>query len=105
MKQSKVYTYGKHALVEALAHAPHAVLKVFAEPKALDKELRATIEHAGVAVAPLVQGVSRADLKAGTSHQGLVGQISLFNLLVPYQKFVEQLQATPATSLVALAGL
>jgi len=105
MKQSKVYTYGKHALVEALAHAPHAVLKVFAEPKALDKELRATIERAGVAVAPLSQGVSRADLKSGASHQGVVGQISLFNLLRPYQKFIETLSAAPSTSLVLLAGL
>lgn len=105
MKQNKVYTYGKHALAEALAHAPHAVLKVFAEPKSLDKELRMAIERAGVAVAPLAQGVSRADLKSGASHQGVVGQISLFNLLVPYQKFAEKLSITPATSLVVLAGL
>jgi 23S rRNA (guanosine2251-2'-O)-methyltransferase len=105
VKQNKVYTYGRHALEEALTHAPHAVLKVFAEQKALGKELREKIERAGVAVAPLAQGVSRADLKSGASHQGIVGQISLFNLLVPYQKFAEHLKVSPATSLVVLAGI
>jgi len=105
MKQNKVYTYGKHALAEALAYAPRAVLKVFADPKELDKDLRALVARAGVTVAPLASGVARADMKSGAAHQGIVGQISLFNLLVPYSKFVENLQPTPATSLVLLAGL
>ena len=105
MKQSKVYTYGKHALAEALAYAPHAVLKVFADEKSLDKELRAAVARAGVATAPLAGGVSRADLKSGASHQGIVGQISLFNLLLPYDKFISGVQPTAATSLVLLAGV
>lgn len=105
MKQSKAYIYGRHALFEALTHAPRVLLKVFADPRALDKELRTAIEQAGVTVAPLAQGVSRADLKSGTAHQGLVGQISLFNLLVPYEQFIQTLKPTAATSLVLLAGL
>ncbi len=105
MKQTRVYTYGRHALAEALAHAPRALLKVFAEPRELDKELRVLIERAGVAVAPLSQGVARADIKAGSSHQGIVGQISLFNLLLPYSKFVESFVPTPNTALVLLNGV
>jgi 23S rRNA (guanosine2251-2'-O)-methyltransferase len=36
MKRPKVYAHGKHAVGEALAHAPHAVLKVFKDAKGED---------------------------------------------------------------------
>lgn len=105
MKQNKIYTYGKHALEEALEFAPHALLKVFFEPRDIDKLLLRKIEAAGVATAKLGEGVARADLKRGASHQGVIGQISLHKLMVPYQTFLDTLQPTPATALVLLCGV
>ena len=40
----KIYIYGKHALTEALLHAPHTVRKVFLSPEVNDPELRALLK-------------------------------------------------------------
>lgn len=105
MKQNKIYTYGKHALMEALQHAPRAVLKVFFDPKALDKELRGLIDLSNVPTAKLAEGQARADMQSGAAHQGIIGQISVFNLVTPYLTFAKNLQPTPHTALILLNGV
>lgn len=105
MKQNKIYTYGTHALEEALRFAPHALLKVYIERSSADKKLLREIEASGVATAKLGEGTARADLRAGASHQGVIGQISLHALMTPYQKFIDSVEAVPATSLVLLCGV
>ncbi|HWB34021.1 MAG TPA: 23S rRNA (guanosine(2251)-2'-O)-methyltransferase RlmB [Candidatus Paceibacterota bacterium] len=105
MKQAKVYIYGKHAVSEALMHARSAVLKVFADTRALDPGLRAIVGSSGVVVEPLSSGMARADLKAGSAHQNVIAQISVFNLSRRYEDFMRELAVTPATCLVVLAGV
>lgn len=105
MKQNKVYIYGKHAALEALLHAPKSILKVYFEADAVDTKLRRIIEQAGIPTARLSEGMARSDIKSGTSHQGVIGQISLHNLIVPYQTFSQTLASTPHTSLVLMSGV
>jgi 23S rRNA (guanosine2251-2'-O)-methyltransferase len=105
MKQNKIYTYGKHALLEALQYAPQAVLKVFFDPKVVDKELRGLIDLSGVPTAKLAEGQARSDLQSKAAHQGIIGQISVFNLVIPYQIFAKTLQPTPHTALILLNGV
>jgi 23S rRNA (guanosine2251-2'-O)-methyltransferase len=105
VKQNKIYIYGKHALLEALEYAPKAVLKIYTELKALDPTLKASITHTRIPVAPLSEGLARSDMKSGAGHQNIVAQISLFNLLRPYQTFIDELKVTPQTSLLLLAGI
>lgn len=105
MKHNKIYIYGKHALEEALAHAPQAILKVFLEPKAADAQLQKIIQHTGIPTAPLLQGMQRSDMRSGTAHQGIIAQLSVHQLVVPYEQFVGTLAPTPNTALVLLCGV
>jgi len=105
MKQTKLYIYGKHALWEAITHAPKALLKVYFDPKALDAQFKKAIKESGIPTAPFNDGRSRADLKSGAADQGIIGQVSLHQLVTPFQKFAEDMKATPNTSLVLLNGV
>ncbi len=105
MKQTKIYIYGKHALTEALLHAPQSLLKVFFEPRGVDAELKKLIKDSGIPTGTFGQGRSKADLKSGAPHQDVIGQVSLHQLVTPYQKFAETLKAHANTSLVLLNGV
>jgi 23S rRNA (guanosine2251-2'-O)-methyltransferase len=105
MKRTKIYIYGRHALWEALSHAPKSLLKVFVEPRMLDAQLKKLINESGVPVAPFHDGRSKADLKAGAAHQGIIGQVSIHQLVVAYQDFAPTLDVSPRTSLLLLNGV
>ena len=99
MKQNKVFTYGRHALSEALKHAPHTVTKVYLDNKQVDTKLRGQIDRLGIPVAKLSEGMARSDMKSGAAHQGIIGSISIPQLMVPWQKFIS---AAPARGAVVL---
>lgn len=105
MKQNKVYIYGKHALLEALTYAPNALNKIYFEPRSLDSALMKRIQQSGIATARLSEGLGKSDMRSGTAHQGIIGQILLSELLTPYQKFLDELVVTPDTVLVLLHGV
>ncbi len=105
MKQNKVFTYGRHALKEALDFAPHALTKVYLDSKQIDTKLQRQIEAANIPIAKLSEGMARSDMKSGTAHQGIIGSVSIPQLLQPYERFLESLQNTPSTSVVLLSGV
>jgi len=105
MKQTKIYIYGKHAVTEALAHAPKAVTKVYVDTRTVEKSVQSLISKAGVPTGPLALGQARSDMVRGTAHQGLMASISLHELLVPYSTFVEKLEPHKETMLVLLSGV
>lgn len=105
MKQKKVYTFGKHALIEALHYAPQAVLKVYFDAKALDAKLLKLIQRTGVATAKFAEGQAKSDMRSGSAHQGIIGQISVHELVTPYRAFAESLTVTTHTSLVLFSGV
>jgi 23S rRNA (guanosine2251-2'-O)-methyltransferase len=105
MKQSKVFTYGRHALSEALKYAPQSVTKVYLDNKQVDTKLRGQIDRLGIPVAKLSEGMARSDMKSGAAHQGIIGSVSIAQLMVPWQKFLDTLQARPGVALVLLNGV
>lgn len=105
MKHGKVFIYGKHAVEEALTSAPRALTKVYIDERQTDKKFVAKIHSAGVPTGPLSLGLARSDMKSGAPHQGVVGQISLHALIVPYQKFTDALPITEHTCIVFLSGV
>ncbi|OGC86951.1 23S rRNA (guanosine(2251)-2'-O)-methyltransferase RlmB [Candidatus Adlerbacteria bacterium RIFCSPHIGHO2_02_FULL_54_18] len=105
MKQNKVFIYGRHALAEALAHAPKVVTKVYLNRKAVDTKLRRHVDQLGIPVAELSEGLARSDMKSGAAHQGIIGSISLAALVRPYAEFIERIVPTKNTALVLLNGV
>lgn len=102
---SKIFIYGKHALSEALLHAPQALTRVYLERGAVDPKVEEKIVKAGIPTAPLSEGQAKSDMRSGASHQGVIAQLSLSKLLLPYEKFADALKVTPDTSLLLMAGL
>jgi 23S rRNA (guanosine2251-2'-O)-methyltransferase len=105
MRQNKVYIYGKHALEEALRYAPKAVNRIYFDARSVDQKLKKLIEQSGITTGALSEGQAKSDMKSGAAHQGVVAQILLSELVVPYEKFVETLSVTHDTSLVLLSGV
>lgn len=105
MKSGKIFIYGKHAVEEALRHAPHALTRIYTDSRGADRELQKLISAARVPTAPLSQGLARSDMRSGAPHQGLVGQVSSSALVEPYARFAERLAPGPDTALVLLAGV
>src|SRR6185437_718111 len=105
MQTNKVFVAGKNPAREALLNAPQAVKRVFIERGFNDSTISRLIERYGFEREPLHLGEARADIKSGTSSQGIVLQLSLVDLLKPFDKFLEEVNVTPNTALVVLAGV
>lgn len=105
MKQSKVFTYGRHALSEALKYAPHAVTKVYLENRAVDTKLRGQIDRLGIPVGKLSEGMARSDMKSGSAHQGIIGSISVPQLMVPLERFLSSHAPAKDACVVILDGV
>lgn len=101
MVQDKIYVYGKHALMEALLHTPRAVKKVFLAPQVKDAELFKIVRDTGVPSSALGAGNTPQEV-GNASHQGVIGLVSVKELVVPYEKFREGLVASSDTALVLL---
>lgn len=103
MKQSKIYIYGKHAVGEALRHAPQIVRKVHLSPRMDDKALLALVRQAGVPVEPLDLRKVTSQVEGGAPHQGVVALVSLPGLLLPFDNFIKDFSPSPKTLLVFIS--
>ena len=103
--REKIYIYGKHALTEALAHAPHTVKKVFLSPEVNDAELRALLKKANLT--PGVLKGHEMDHMVGreTAHQGVIAVTDPGSLLLDFKEFLAELRPTENTMLVLLDEL
>jgi predicted rRNA methylase len=94
-KSEKIYIYGKHALMEALAHAPRAVRKIFLSPEANgDAELRELVSKRNVPVE--VMKSREADRMVGedASHQGVIAIADPSAIMVDFHDFARDLKPT-----------
>jgi 23S rRNA (guanosine2251-2'-O)-methyltransferase len=103
--REKIYIYGKHALMEALAHAPHAVRKVFLSPEVNDPELRTLLRNANLT--PGVLKTNEIDRVVGreTAHQGVIAVTDPGALMLDFKQFAAALRPTERTMLVLLDEL
>jgi len=101
-KHEKVYIYGKHALVEALTSAPGSVKKVFLAQHDLEIENLATKHKISVQI-KLDPAFSRTERDA--VHQGVIGLISIENIVQTYDEFIKNLKIGPDTCIAVLGEL
>lgn len=104
MKQNKIYIYGKHAVIEALANSPQAVKKIYLSPKQEDQGLRNLIKKTNVPVSELGKD-KLPGVDSETSHQGVIGVVTLSDLVRPFKTFLKELNVKDDTSLVILGEI
>jgi 23S rRNA (guanosine2251-2'-O)-methyltransferase len=90
-RREKIYSYGKHALEEALRYAPRSVRKVLLSSElSHDEELRALLKSRGIA--PEILKNHEADRIVGeeTAHQGAIAIIDPAALIVSFDDFMRE---------------
>jgi len=105
-ERETTYIYGKHAVKEALEHAPRFVKKVFLSSEAQkDPELRALVRKANVTAMDLRASEAEKLVGVGAVHQGMVALVNPDALLQDFKDFIGNLNATEDTALVLLHEL
>jgi len=105
MIRSKTYIYGRHALVEALTHAPKTVEQVFLATHIHDDVLKGLIRKAGALMSGFPSDTPPRGIDAVAVHQGFIALISTDSLVLPYDEFINKLSVNPDTALVLLDEL
>lgn len=103
--REKIYIYGKHALMEALAHAPHTVRKVFLSPEVDDGELRGLLKKLNLTPGVLKTHEMGRIVGRDAAHQGVIAVTSPAALLLDFKQFAAALRPTERTMLVLLDEL
>ena len=104
-QHEKIYIYGKHALMEALLHAPHTVRKVFLSPEVNDGELRALLRKLNLTPGVLKAREMSHMVGRETSHQGVIAITDPGSLVLDFKQFAAALRPTENTMLVLLDEL
>lgn len=103
-RPSKLYIYGKHAVAEALRHAPHAVRTVYLAASA-DEKVRALAQKTRIPIEKLDERKVTSMVEGKAAHQGVVALVSHTDLLIPAERFVEQVKIEENTLLVFLSEI
>lgn len=105
MKDNEIYVYGKHAVAEALEHAPDKVVrKIFLAPGIDDPELLALIAKRDITPSALsANAIAGAGRDA--SHQGIIAVIDTEPLMTPLEKFLRHLDMKNKPALALLGEI
>lgn len=87
-KSDKVYIYGRHALVEALAEAPQVVKKVFLAADIKDDGLRGQLATLSIPVAELGRGGGDDLVGRDAVHQGVIAVIDPGKLVITLDEYL-----------------
>jgi len=95
--------YGKHALVEALRHAPKVIRKVFLAPDLRDAELRVLLTKHNIPVHELAPGKGKELVGKDAVHQGVIAVMDPSSLLMSFEDFLKTLDAKKNPAVAVLA--
>ncbi len=102
---NKIYIYGKHALEEALAKAPHTIKKVFLSADAENNELRSALSKLGITASAMKSHDASKMVGRETTHQGVIAFIDPTSLMVDFRIFLAGIKIDENTVLVLLDEL
>jgi 23S rRNA (guanosine2251-2'-O)-methyltransferase len=104
-QREKIYIYGKHALMEALANAPHVVRKVFLAHEMEDRELRELLKKHHIIVEAIKSRDAGRMVGEDTAHQGVIAIADPADLMLDFRTFERELRPDEKTMLVLLDEL
>ena len=105
MKDDEIYVYGKHAVMEALQHAPDkTVKKVFLAETVTDSDLFTALKKRNIAPSLLsANAVAGAGREA--SHQGVIALIDTEPMMIPLDTFLNGLDMSKNPALAVLGEI
>lgn len=100
--RGKQYIYGRHALVEALRHAPRAIRKVYLSPELHDTELRVLLEKNQIPFDHLKTGRDTDLVGKDATHQGVIAAMNPAALLISLDDYLKTLdvRTNPAVAVL-----
>lgn len=101
-RREKVYIYGKHALTEALLHAPAAVKKVFLSPTLDEPEIAALLKKHRILTTTMNASQGRELAGRDAVHQGIIALIDPSAVLTPLDAFLASLDIAAKPAIVVL---
>ncbi|MDO8623903.1 MAG: 23S rRNA (guanosine(2251)-2'-O)-methyltransferase RlmB [bacterium] len=101
-RHEKIYMYGRHALMEAVLHAPLVIKKVYLSPDNRDKELRDLLVKNQIITAELKQGQGSEIVGRDAAHQGIVALMNPAPLLQTLENFLVGLDMIHKPAIVVL---
>jgi len=104
-QSEKIYIYGKHALIEAIQHAPQTIDKVFLVSLNENAEIESLARAAGIAIVSGSPAILPKGIDLAIAHQGVVGLTSMGKLMHEYKEFINTLHITPDTALAILGEI
>jgi 23S rRNA (guanosine2251-2'-O)-methyltransferase len=104
-KTPKVFIYGKHAVEEALLHAPHALRKILLSSNMQDRKLRDLVKRSGLPVEALNERQATSQAEGNAPHQGIIALVSLNAMTLQFEKFMDAFAPAADTSVLFLAGV
>ncbi|HVY72862.1 MAG TPA: 23S rRNA (guanosine(2251)-2'-O)-methyltransferase RlmB [Candidatus Paceibacterota bacterium] len=90
MAQNKIYIYGRHALEEVLTNAPRAVRKIYFAREMRDQKLRQLAKESRLPIEDLDERKVTSWVEGNAPHQGAVALITLTDLLIPFEKWLDE---------------
>ncbi len=103
MKSEKVYMYGRHALMEALAHKPEAIKKVFLADT-IGNDIRKLLDEKRISYASL-KAEEKRQVSSDAPHQGVIAVLDPDTLVQTFDAFIESFTPTGDSCLVLLDEL
>jgi 23S rRNA (guanosine2251-2'-O)-methyltransferase len=100
-KPDKVYIYGRHALMEALAEAPHTIRKAFLA-RGTDEALIDKLTAARIPVTELKQQEAEGLAGRDAVHQGVIAVMEPEKLLRPFDEFLKSLDLSKNPAVLIL---
>jgi 23S rRNA (guanosine2251-2'-O)-methyltransferase len=102
MIEETTYVYGKHAVKEVLSVRPALVRTVHLAPDFTDEGILDLIKQGKIARASFDPKKLPKGISPDAVHQGIIAQVEIGKLLVPYDSFVKGLKVTSDTGLIVL---
>ena len=102
MKEDELYIYGKHAVLEALEHAPaQAIKKVFLAPTVDEPRLLTALAERSITPSSLSANAMK-EAGRDAAHQGVIALIDGAALMTPFEHFLDKLDMSTKPALALL---